>query len=129
MVFPLLIPLLALGVGMAVNNAKAVLEAVFGRQSEFVRTPKFGESQEGKLSVEKRAKGYKAIKSVLVPVLELLFGLFFACTEAVNLIYGNYINALLMMPFLGFFYTSLSSFARLFDGMRQRRAAQKSTAA
>ncbi len=129
MVFPLLIPLLALGVGMAVNNAKAVLEAVFGRQSEFVRTPKFGESQEGKLSVEKRAKGYKAIKSVLVPVLELLFGLFFACTEAVNLIYGNYTTALLMSPSLGFFYPSLSSFARLFDGMRQRRAAQKSTAA
>ncbi len=122
MVFPLIVPLLALGVGMGVNNAKAVLEAVFGRQSEFVRTPKFGESQEGKLSVEKRSQGYKALKSVLVPVLELFFGLFFACTEIVNLAYGNFINAVLMMPFLGFFYTSVCSFARLFDGMRQRRA-------
>ena len=27
---------------MAVNNAKAVLEAIFGHQSAFVRTPKYG---------------------------------------------------------------------------------------
>lgn len=119
MVFPLLIPLLALGVGMAVNNAKAVLEAIFGQKSEFVRTPKFGESQEGSLSVEKRSKGYKAIKSVGVPLLELIFGLFFLWIEVEKAMECDFLSLVLMSPFLGFFYTSLSSFARLFDGLVQ----------
>lgn len=34
-------PLIALGVGMSVNNTLAVIEAILGRQSAFVRTPKF----------------------------------------------------------------------------------------
>ena len=34
--------LLALGIGMSVNNGKAVLEAIFSNNSEFVRTPKYG---------------------------------------------------------------------------------------
>jgi hypothetical protein len=135
-VFFFIIPLLALGVGMAVNNAKAVLEAVFGKPSEFVRTPKFGESQEGSKSIEKRAANYKALKSVIVPVLELMFGLFFASVEIVNLSHFFYawdwsalVNFFLMSPFLGFFYTSLCSFARLIDGVRQRkRAAAESSA-
>jgi hypothetical protein len=123
MVFPLIIPLLALGVGMAVNNAKAVLEAMCGQQSEFVRTPKFGESNQGALSIEKRAKGYKAIKSILVPLLELCFALFFGWVEYVNFTNGDYLTFVLMTPFLGFFYTSSASIARLLDGMVQKRRA------
>jgi|GEM_PF-4844345 len=34
--------LLALGIGMAVNNAKAVIEALLGHETGFVRTPKYG---------------------------------------------------------------------------------------
>lgn len=117
MVFPLIIPLLALGVGMAVNNAKAVLEAMAGQQSEFVRTPKFGESKEGSLSIEKRAKGYKAIKSIIVPLLELTFGLFFAGVEVVKAMHGDYIGCIFMLPFLGFFYTSSCSLARIAEGL------------
>ena len=32
---------MAVGIGLSVRNAKAVLEALFGVKSEFVRTPKF----------------------------------------------------------------------------------------
>lgn len=134
MVFPFIIPLLALGVGMAVNNAKAVLEAMCGKPSEFVRTPKFGESKEGELSIEKRSKDYKALKSILVPSIELLFALFFAFVEGVYIYkvfqgeYGLILNVFLMSPFLGFFYTSLCSFGRLIDGVRQRRAAARAAA-
>ena len=133
MVFPLLIPLLALGVGMAVNNAKAVLEGMFSKSSEFVRTPKFGESQEGSLAVEKRAQGYKALKSVLVPIIELIFGFFFLAVELVNLYYGltqnplGLLNFLLMSPFLGFFYTGACSAWRLCHGMLRRRRASVAT--
>ena len=35
---------LAVGVGLAVNNSRAVLEALLGRRSPFVRTPKSGET-------------------------------------------------------------------------------------
>ena len=39
----LLLPaLIALGVGLSINNARAVLEAVFNHPSEFTRTPKYG---------------------------------------------------------------------------------------
>src|SRR4030088_2225816 len=39
----LLLPcLLALGVGLSLNNARAVLEAVFNHRSDFARTPKYG---------------------------------------------------------------------------------------
>lgn len=132
MVFLLIIPLLALGVGMAVNNAKAVLEGMFGKSGksgEFVRTPKFGESQEGTLAVEKRAQGYKALKSGLVPVFELIFGLFFLGVEVINLYWGvtqnplGLLNFLLMSPFLGFFYTGACSVLRLCHGMLRRRRA------
>ncbi len=34
---------MALGIGMSVNNARGVIEALVGRSSVFVRTPKFGE--------------------------------------------------------------------------------------
>lgn len=123
MVFPLIIPLLALGVGMAVNNAKAVLEAICGQQSEFVRTPKFGESQQGSLAIEKRAKGYKAIKSVVVPLVELAFGIFFAGIEVFKLLSGDFVGCLFMLPFLGFFYTSFCSLARLWDAFVQKKRA------
>ncbi len=128
-VFFLLIPLMALGVGMAVNNAKAVLEALFGRSAVFERTPKFGESDQASLAVEQRAKGYKALKSVFVPVLELLFGLFFLLVEIGTLYYGitensmGFVNFVLMSPFLGFFYTGAGSLQRVIHGMLRRRRA------
>ncbi len=33
--------LMSIGIGLSINNAKAVLEALFNRQSEFKRTPKY----------------------------------------------------------------------------------------
>ena len=101
-----------------------MLEAVFGQKSEFVRTPKFGESNQGALSIEKRAAGYKALKSVIVPVLELMFGCFFAWIELNNLLCANFIGFALTAPFLGFFYTGFCSLGRLIDGVIQRRKAR-----
>ena len=33
---------MSIGIGLCVNNTRAVLEALFGKQSEFARTPKYG---------------------------------------------------------------------------------------
>ena len=39
---PYLPLLLALGIGMSISNAKAVIEALCNHQTAFVRTPKYG---------------------------------------------------------------------------------------
>ena len=33
--------LMAIGIGLSINNARAVIEALLGRQSDFKRTPKY----------------------------------------------------------------------------------------
>lgn len=123
---PYLPILLALGIGMAVNNAKAVLEAIFGHQSEFVRTPKYGIDQKlDKKAAKTRKNGYKAIKSVLIPVLELAFGIFFLMMIGTMVMHGNFISAILMSPFLGFFYTSFCSIGKMISQISSGRKAQK----
>ena len=48
---------LAVGIGLSVNNAKAVLEALFGMQSEFTRTPKYRVEGAGDEWKQKRYRG------------------------------------------------------------------------
>ena len=104
--------LLALGIGMSINNTRAVLEALFNMQSGFVRTPKYGiEKKKAENVSTDRKRRYKAIKSV-TPVLEFLFGLFFLFVLLDALLSGNLVSFIFLLPFpIGFFYTSLSSFA------------------
>jgi len=71
---PYLPLLMGLGIGMSINNTKAVLEAVFNKESAFVRTPKYGELEASKKSWKKSS--YKSIKTV-TPFIEFLFGCFF----------------------------------------------------
>ena len=60
---------------------------------------------------------------MLVPAIELIFALFFGWVEYVNFNNGDYLTFVLMTPFLGFFYTSISSLARIIDGVVQKRRA------
>ena len=48
---------LAMGIGLSINNAKAVLEALFGVDSEFARTPKYGVEAAGDEWRQKRYRG------------------------------------------------------------------------
>ncbi len=71
-----LIPLaMAMGIGLIFSNTRAVLEALFGVQSSFVRTPKYNveSSKDNWLQV---AKKYKR-KGGWLPFLELAFALYF----------------------------------------------------
>ena len=103
--------LLALGIGMSINNARAVMEALLNKQSGFVRTPKYGiEKQKTEKSVPLKKKHYKAIRSV-TPFLEFLFGMFFLFVLIDALMSGNVVSFIFLLPFpIGFFYTSISSF-------------------
>ena len=59
--------LMALGIGLSVNNSRAVLEALLGRESGFTRTPKHGVRGAGEPVVRKR---YKAAVT-MQPLVEL----------------------------------------------------------
>ncbi|TAE76491.1 MAG: glycosyltransferase [Verrucomicrobia bacterium] len=108
---PYLPLLLALGIGMSINNAKAVIEAIFNHQSGFVRTPKYGIDQKPK--TDWKRSSYKAMKT-LTPVIELLFGFFFLFVVVEAAMQERWSSAILLLPFpVGFFYTSLGSLARL----------------
>jgi len=108
---PYLPLLLALGIGMSISNAKAVLEAIFNHQSAFVRTPKYGIGQAKRADWKKSS--YKAMKT-LTPFVELLFGFFFSFVVIEAAMNGRYTSTILLLPFpIGFFYTSLSSLARM----------------
>jgi cellulose synthase/poly-beta-1,6-N-acetylglucosamine synthase-like glycosyltransferase len=114
---PYLPLLLALGIGMSINNAKAVLEAIFNHQSGFVRTPKYGIDQKRRTDWKKSS--YKAMKT-LTPVVELLFGFFFLFVVVEAAIDGRWASAILLLPFpVGFLYTSVSSLARLLPSGRE----------
>jgi cellulose synthase/poly-beta-1,6-N-acetylglucosamine synthase-like glycosyltransferase len=98
--------LMSLGIGLSVNNSKAVLEAFFNRKTEFKRTPKLRIEKKKDLWTNKKYKGEKN----LLPVLELFLGLYFTFN-----IYFAYINEIYVsIPFLmifqvGFLYISLLS--------------------
>jgi len=64
--------LMALGIGLSVNNARAVLEALLGHTSGFTRTPKHGVRAAGESVARKR---YKAAMN-FQPIVELALALY-----------------------------------------------------
>ncbi len=108
---PYLPLLLALGIGMSISNTKAVLEALFNPETAFIRTPKYGIGQAKRQDWKKSS--YKAMKT-LTPFVELLFGFFFLFVVVDAAMNHRWASTILLLPFpVGFFYTSLSSLARM----------------
>ncbi len=68
---------MAVGIGIAVRNAVAVLEAIVGKQSEFVRTPKYRVESGAKQSAAWVKKSYRK-SAGWMPYAEVLLGLYFA---------------------------------------------------
>jgi cellulose synthase/poly-beta-1,6-N-acetylglucosamine synthase-like glycosyltransferase len=112
----LLLPMvLALGVGLAINNARAVLEALFGHQSEFTRTPKYG--IERKTQSWKKAR-YLPIKSIL-PVIELIFCAYFTYLLTCAFLEKQWLNVSFLALFqVGFGYVAFCSVAQWFPWLR-----------
>jgi cellulose synthase/poly-beta-1,6-N-acetylglucosamine synthase-like glycosyltransferase len=67
--------IMSLGIGLAINNAKAVIEALLNQQSAFARTPKTG--SEGKSIRSTVRRSYLGARTMM-PLLELGFGLYFS---------------------------------------------------
>jgi len=98
----LLIPaMMLIGTGLAVNNGKAVLEALFKKESPFHRTPKKGQS--------KGRGAYRPIKDITC-VIEILLGVY--CLASFQMFFG-YAN-FIVSPFLvlyasGFLFVGIIS--------------------
>jgi cellulose synthase/poly-beta-1,6-N-acetylglucosamine synthase-like glycosyltransferase len=66
--------LIAVGIGLCLNNARAVLEAVFSHHSEFTRTPKYGVSE---VASSWWSMAYRSGRSLL-PWIELVLSAYYA---------------------------------------------------
>jgi cellulose synthase/poly-beta-1,6-N-acetylglucosamine synthase-like glycosyltransferase len=106
----ILLPMvLALGIGLAINNARAVIEALLGHQSEFTRTPKYGIENR---SQSLRGTRYIPMKSIL-PFIEIAFALYFTYLLSHAVAYGQWLNVAFLFLFLvGFTYVAVCSVAQ-----------------
>ena len=116
---------MGLGIGLAFSNARAVLEALAGVKSEFVRTPKY--RVETTTDESWKRKKYKRKHSWL-PLLELSFSIYFvlAIGYAVKMHMWGPILFLLLFCF-GYGYMGTMSLLQT-AGLSRRRSTQPATA-
>ncbi len=117
--------MLIIGSGISLNNARAFFEAVIGRKTPFIRTPK--------INVESAGESYRKIRYT-VPigidtVLEAMLGLYALTSAYIALAVGNYLIA----PFLfiyagGFLYVSLLAVKQHVLGLAVKPAPAMATA-
>jgi cellulose synthase/poly-beta-1,6-N-acetylglucosamine synthase-like glycosyltransferase len=120
----LMVPfLMALGTGISIMNAIAVLEGLFGRRdTEFVRTPKYGNAATSR-QWKQRAGAFK-VKLNMLPFVELIFGAYMGACATLGIVYNT---AKGTVPFLIIF-----SFGYLYVGamtLRSRWLASKAAKA
>lgn len=121
------IPLMmSLAIGLCVNNAKAVLEALLGQQSDFVRTPKSGVKARGeqwwKHGYVSRASGSAIIETALAFYYAVVVG--YCVSQA------NFYTVPFMLLFLfGFGYVGFLSLASLFSSRASMQEATEQEAA
>jgi cellulose synthase/poly-beta-1,6-N-acetylglucosamine synthase-like glycosyltransferase len=99
--------MMSLGIGLCINQTRAVLEALFARESgEFVRTPKHGVRER----LERwRSKKYRAAKTI-VPALEVGCALYFAIAMVMAMKNGHYLSMpFLLLFFMGYAYVGVLS--------------------
>ncbi|MDE1177862.1 MAG: glycosyltransferase family 2 protein [Edaphobacter sp.] len=98
--------LMGLGVGLTITNTKAVMEALFGVQSAFARTPKYRVNKKGEKS---QAKKYRK-RLGIIPWIELAIGCYFAATVWYAISTENFFTVPFLILFVfGYWYTGLLS--------------------
>lgn len=106
--FRRLLLLMALGIGISLNNARAVIEGMVDSKAEFIRTPKTGVNG-GEARKNPLAIAYRSPKSVTV-FIEFFFGCYFLLTLFVAIAGGHFLSIPFLVLFLvGYFYVGLKS--------------------
>jgi cellulose synthase/poly-beta-1,6-N-acetylglucosamine synthase-like glycosyltransferase len=103
---------MALGIGLSVRNALAVIEAIFGVKSEFVRTPKYRVEGDGRNRRAWVKKSYHK-SAGLMPYIELGLGVYFAAAVVYSIQMENYATVPFLVLFIwGYLYTGVMSLAQ-----------------
>jgi len=119
--------LMALGVGVCVNNTQAVIEAVWSairkKPSEFVRTQKYGSIGRDRGTIQ--AQSVFTLKRLMLPIIEISFGCYMSVFMFVSMYYAFAPSSI---PFLlifagGYFYVGWSSLAVLWKMNQEAQAA------
>lgn len=98
--------IMALGIGLSLNNARAVIEGIFGNDVEFVRTPKHGVTTSNQTWTKKKYKAGKTFFSLI----ELGFGLYFVATIVLAGVIGAWASIPFLLLFMvGFLYVGALS--------------------
>ena len=84
---PLIPAMMLVGIGLAINNTRAVVEALTGRESPFHRTPKKGENR--------RLSNYRPIRDISC-ILELAAGMY--CLAGFQTFFNH--SSVIITPFL-----------------------------
>jgi hypothetical protein len=105
--------LMSIGIGLCINNTRAVFEALLNKQSEFARTPKYRIEGDADQWVGKNYRQSVAVQ----PLIELALGLYFTATVFYALANGIYGTVPFLVLFqLGFLYTGLLSVVQQYAG-------------
>jgi cellulose synthase/poly-beta-1,6-N-acetylglucosamine synthase-like glycosyltransferase len=121
-----------IGVGLAVNNARGVLEALSGLRTEFVRTPKLGVLGVDRGIVKKRERAYTGGRDLYQALVEILLGIYYVWMAIVQLrimIMGSVITAVLSVGLFTMGGATLRALWIRRAEARNRPAAEPSAAA
>jgi cellulose synthase/poly-beta-1,6-N-acetylglucosamine synthase-like glycosyltransferase len=106
--------IMAVGIGLSVRNAVAVLEAIFGVKSDFVRTPKYRVEAGAHGSGAWATKKYRK-KAGWMPYAEVLLGFYFAAAVVYAIEMENYATVPFLLLFVwGYLYTGLMSLGQTY---------------
>lgn len=109
--FLLLPMLMAVGIGLTIINTRAVLEALFGVETSFVRTPKF--AIEGATPSRRNIEKKYRRRSGWLPYAELAAGTYFAFMVGFAISTYNFLAAPFLLLFVaGYYWAGLSTLYR-----------------
>jgi cellulose synthase/poly-beta-1,6-N-acetylglucosamine synthase-like glycosyltransferase len=110
------------GVGLAVNNARGVLEALLGHRTAFVRTPKLGVLGRDRGVAAERSRTYFSAREVVQPLLELAFGAYYLRMSLIQVRYGFLVSAVVTAALSGGLFVMGGATVRSLLASRRRRA-------
>jgi hypothetical protein len=103
--------MMAVSIGLSINNARAVVEGLLGIDSEFVRTPKHGVRDRKENWSSKR---YRAAAANFGTYAELGFGFYTVATILLAIVTGSWISIPFLVLFMiGFLYVGTLSLHQL----------------
>ncbi len=121
--------LMALGIGIALNNATAAIEGLFCKAGEFVRTPKFGDKADRRGGWQGRLSGFH-FRGAWKAWLELGLALYMTACLCLFFFFDHWFERIsAALPFMGlfifgYFYVAIQTFYGRWVATRRRPAVE-----